>query len=59
MRPYLKKPSQKIGLGGVAQSEGLEFKPQYCKKKKVFCSGDSSSLKNLSVLQQGDWTLST
>jgi hypothetical protein len=34
MRPYLKKnPSQKRA-GGVAQGEGLEFKPPYCQKKK-------------------------
>jgi hypothetical protein len=29
-----KNPSQKNRLGGVAQGEGPEFKPQYCKKKK-------------------------
>jgi hypothetical protein len=34
MRPYLKKPFTKIGLVEVAQGEGPEFKPQYCKKKK-------------------------
>jgi hypothetical protein len=28
-----KNPSQKRA-GGVAQGEGPEFKPQYCKKKK-------------------------
>jgi hypothetical protein len=28
-----KNPSQKWA-GGVAQGEGPEFKPQYCKKKK-------------------------
>jgi hypothetical protein len=34
LRPYLEKnPSQKKA-GGVAQGVGLEFKPQYCKKKK-------------------------
>jgi hypothetical protein len=34
MRPYVKgNPSQKR-TGGVAQSVGPEFKPQYCKKKK-------------------------
>jgi hypothetical protein len=34
MRSYLEKnPSQKTA-GGVAQGEGLEFKPQYHKKKK-------------------------
>jgi hypothetical protein len=35
-RPYLgkkKKPSQKRA-DGVAQGEGPEFKPQYCKKEK-------------------------
>jgi hypothetical protein len=32
-KPYLEKnPSQKRA-GGVAQSEGPEFKPQYCKEK--------------------------
>jgi hypothetical protein len=31
--PILKNPSQKRA-GGVAQGEGLEFKPQYWKKKK-------------------------
>jgi hypothetical protein len=30
----LKNPSQKNRVGGVAQGEGPEFKPQYCKKKK-------------------------
>jgi hypothetical protein len=33
MRPYLKKTHQKRA-GRVAQGEGLEFKPQYQKKKK-------------------------
>jgi hypothetical protein len=34
LRPYLeKKPSQKRA-GGVAGGVGLEFKPQYHKKKK-------------------------
>jgi hypothetical protein len=32
--PYLEKPFTKIGLGGVAQGEGLEFKHQYCQKFK-------------------------
>jgi hypothetical protein len=27
-RPYLEKPFTKIGLVGVAQGEGPEFKPQ-------------------------------
>jgi hypothetical protein len=31
--PISKNPSQKL-VGGVAQSESPEFKPQYCKKKK-------------------------
>jgi hypothetical protein len=35
MRPYLEKSVTKIRTGGVAQGEGPEFKPQYCKKKKV------------------------
>jgi hypothetical protein len=34
-RPYLEKnPSQKR-TGGVAQGVGHEFKPQYCKRKKI------------------------
>jgi hypothetical protein len=35
MTPYLKKPFTKKRAGGVAQGVGPEFKPQYCKKKKV------------------------
>jgi hypothetical protein len=31
--PIWKNPSQNRA-GGVAQGEGPEFKPQYCKKKK-------------------------
>jgi hypothetical protein len=31
--PYLEKPFT-IRAGGVAQGEGPEFKPQYCKKRK-------------------------
>jgi hypothetical protein len=31
---YLKRNSSQKRAGGVAQSVGLEFKPQYCKKKK-------------------------
>jgi hypothetical protein len=31
--PVLKNPSQKRA-GGVAQGEGPEFKPQYCKTKQ-------------------------
>jgi hypothetical protein len=34
MRPYLGKTLHKNRAGGVAQGEGPEFKPQYCKKKK-------------------------
>jgi hypothetical protein len=34
MRPYLKKIFHKNKAGGVAQGEGPEFKPQYCKNKK-------------------------
>jgi hypothetical protein len=30
----LKKPITKKRAGGVAQGEGLEFKPQNCKKTK-------------------------
>jgi hypothetical protein len=40
VRPYLEKPShKKLGWwsGGVGQGEGLDFKPQYKKKKKSFC----------------------
>jgi hypothetical protein len=52
MRPYVKgNPSQKR-TGGVAQSVGPEFKPQYHKKKKVtepivFCSPSSSRLRQV------------
>jgi hypothetical protein len=35
MRPYLQKKIQNRA-GGVAQDVGPEFKPQYCKKKKIF-----------------------
>jgi hypothetical protein len=34
MRPYLKKAHHKNRTGGVAQGEGFEFKPQYCKTKQ-------------------------
>jgi hypothetical protein len=34
VRPYLEKAFRKKRVGGVAQGVGLEFKPQYCKKKK-------------------------
>jgi hypothetical protein len=34
VRPYLEKHHHKIQVGGVAQSAGPEFKPQYHKKKK-------------------------
>jgi hypothetical protein len=34
LRPYLNKMLHKNRVGGVAQGEGPEFKPQYCKKKK-------------------------
>jgi hypothetical protein len=34
MRPYLQKTLHKKGLTGVAQGRGLEFRPQYHKKKK-------------------------
>jgi hypothetical protein len=30
--PILKNPTTKNWAGGVAQGEGPEFKPQYCKK---------------------------
>jgi hypothetical protein len=33
VRPYLEKNNHKIRAGGEAQDIGLEFKPQYCKKK--------------------------
>jgi hypothetical protein len=39
-----KNPSQKMA-GGVAQSDGPEFKPQYRKKKKKF--GSKSYLASL------------
>jgi hypothetical protein len=32
---YLEKNPLQKRAGGVAQGVGLEFKPQYCKKKKV------------------------
>jgi hypothetical protein len=32
--PNLKNPITKNWAGGVAQDEGPEFKPQYCKKNK-------------------------
>jgi hypothetical protein len=35
MKPYLKKTLHKNRAGGVAQGEGPEFKPQYCKKKSL------------------------
>jgi DNA repair photolyase len=44
-RPYLKKhftkkkKKKKKRAGGVAQGEGPEFKPQYCKKKKKMFGG--------------------
>jgi hypothetical protein len=34
VKPYLEKPITKNWAGGVAQGEGPEFKPQYCKKTK-------------------------
>jgi hypothetical protein len=34
MRPYLKKSLHKTRIGGEAQDEGPEFKPQYHKEKK-------------------------
>jgi hypothetical protein len=34
VRPYLEKTHHKYRAGGVAQGVGLEFKPQYCLKKK-------------------------
>jgi hypothetical protein len=37
-----KNPSQKRA-GTVAQGVGPEFKPQYCKKKKVFKNGGQES----------------
>jgi hypothetical protein len=35
VRPYLKKTHHQKRAGGVAEGVGLEFKPQYYKKKKV------------------------
>jgi hypothetical protein len=43
MRPYLEKLFTKIGR--VAQGEGPEFKPQYCKKSKK-CQYNLSSHHN-------------
>jgi hypothetical protein len=34
MRHYIKKTFTEKKAGGVIQGVGLEFKPQYCKKKK-------------------------
>jgi hypothetical protein len=34
VRPYLKKKHTQERAGGVVQGVGLEFKPQYQKKKK-------------------------
>jgi hypothetical protein len=34
VRPYLKNTRHKKKAGGVAQGIGLEYKPQYQKKKK-------------------------
>jgi hypothetical protein len=34
VRPYLKKKHSQKRTGGVTQGVGLEFKPQYHKKKK-------------------------
>jgi hypothetical protein len=36
MKPYLKKThhKQKNRAGGVAQDEGPELKPQYCRKRE-------------------------
>jgi hypothetical protein len=34
--PYLKKTLHKNRAGEVAQREGPEFKPQYCKKEKKY-----------------------
>jgi hypothetical protein len=39
VRPYLKNPFTKKRAGGVAQGVSPEFKPQYCKKKKVLEKG--------------------
>jgi hypothetical protein len=46
MRPYLEKKKnhtqKKRETGGVAQGEGPEVKPQYCKKKKKKLPQDAS-----------------
>jgi hypothetical protein len=34
MRPYLEKHPSLKRASGVTQGVSLEFKPQYCKKKK-------------------------
>jgi hypothetical protein len=44
MRPYLKKKKSQKKAGGVAQSEGPEFKPQYHKKKKKSLSSTQGHL---------------
>jgi hypothetical protein len=44
MRLYLKKKNQqKNRASGVAQGEGPEFKPHYCKKKKKKLIQEDSS----------------
>jgi hypothetical protein len=37
MNPYIEKKNHKNRAGGMAQGVGLEFKPQYHKKKKKGC----------------------
>jgi hypothetical protein len=34
MKPYFEKTHHRKRAGGVAQGEGFEFKPQYCKTNK-------------------------
>jgi hypothetical protein len=41
MRPYLEKTLYKKRAGGVAQGEGLEFKPQCEREKKGRREGET------------------
>jgi hypothetical protein len=44
MGPHLEKKNvHKNRAGGVAQSEGPEFKPKYCQKIKTFSNGSKTS----------------
>jgi hypothetical protein len=55
-RPYLEKTQHKMA-GGMFQGIGLEFKPQYCKKKKSFIVIVFESLPNINYLIQKKMSL--